>query len=266
MTRAPWRTALVTGASSGIGEALARELASLGVRVTLASRREARLRSVAEQIEAQGGRADVVVMDVTRPDEAAQTVRRVDADVDGLELVVANAGLGHPQSARELGWPQARDVVATNFTGAIATLTAVLPRLVERGRGHLVGISSVAAFAPTPNGATYRATKAGLTAFLDNLRAELGATGVGVTVVHPGFVRTPLAEAFPMEPPLVLTAEAAARTIVRRLPANPREINFPWSVASMMRLMGALPRALVHQLVRRVDLTSNRALRDDNAS
>lgn len=266
MTAARWRTALITGASSGIGEALATELASRGVHVTLAARREERLRALAERIEARGGAADVVVMDVTLPDEAAELVQSADTRVGGLDLIVANAGLGHPQAAGGMGWPEARDVVATNFTGAIATLTAVLPRLVQRGRGHLVGVSSVAAFAPTPNGTTYRATKAGLSAFLDNLRAEIGGTGVGVTAVHPGFVRTPLADAFPIDPPLVVSADAAARHIVARLRRNPREINFPWSVASMMRVLGALPRALVHRLVRRVDLTTPRALPDDGTS
>ena len=96
MTRAPWRTALVTGASSGIGQALARELASRGVHVTLAARREDRLCALAEAIEAGGGQAEVVVMDVTRADEAAEIVRGVDSAIGGLELIIANAGLGPP--------------------------------------------------------------------------------------------------------------------------------------------------------------------------
>jgi short-subunit dehydrogenase len=253
-----WRTALVTGASSGIGEALAWRLATAGVEVAVAARRRDRLDELVARIAAEGGRARAIEMDVTRPDETVERVRQVDDAFGGLDLVVANAGLGRPQSALTLGWEEGREVFATNFTGAMATLTAVLPRMVARGRGHLVGISSVAIYAPTPGGSAYRATKAGLTAFLENLRAELGASGVAVTAVHPGFVRTAIADAFAVEPPFVLGADEAARRIVRKLRKAPARIDFPWPVVWMMRLMGAVPAVLRDPVVRRIELTGGR--------
>ncbi|WP_394840824.1 SDR family NAD(P)-dependent oxidoreductase [Pendulispora brunnea] len=250
----PWRTALVTGASSGIGAALAHRLAEGGTEVVLAARRIELLEATARSIRARRGSARVLELDVTRPDDTVAAIRRVDADVGGLDLVVANAGIGWPQPARSLSWEKMSPLFATNFTGALATLTAVLPEMVRRGRGHLVGISSVAVYGPTPGGSGYRATKAGLTTFLDNLRIELGDSGVHATAVHPGFVRTPFADAFSMQPPMVWSADDAAHFIVRRLPKAPARIDFPFSVVQAMRVLSALPAFLRDRLVRRVRL------------
>lgn len=250
----PWRTALVTGASSGIGAALAVRLAQSSVEVVLAARRVSVLHGLVEEIRSEGGSARALELDVSNPDDTVAKIRRVDEEVGGLELVVANAGVGRPQPARTLSWEMAADVFAINFMGAMATLTAVLPEMVVRGRGHVVGMSSVAVYSPAPGGSAYRATKCGLTAFLENLRAELGGTGVGVTAIHPGFVRTPMADAFDVEPPVVVTAEVAAEIIVRRLAHAPARIDFPLSVVLAMRAMGALPAFARDAIVRRISL------------
>ncbi|MBX3274640.1 MAG: SDR family NAD(P)-dependent oxidoreductase [Sandaracinaceae bacterium] len=254
MSPTPWRTALITGASSGIGAALARELAGRGVEVVLAARREPSLAQLVDELREAGGAARALPLDVARADETVARIRAVDDELGGLDLVVANAGIGWPQPASQLTWEASRELFATNFTGAVATLTAVLPRMVERARGHLVGVSSVAVYSPTPQGSAYRGSKAGLTAFLENLRAELGASGVRVTAVHPGFVRTPMAEAFAIQPPFVLEADDAARRVVRRLARAPARIDFPWPVVFMMKLLGALPAALRDPMIRRVEL------------
>jgi NADP-dependent 3-hydroxy acid dehydrogenase YdfG len=250
-TGARWRTALVTGASSGIGAALARRLAQDGVQVVLAARRVDKLEALVREL---GGGARALELDVTQPDECVARIRQVDDEIGGLDLVVANAGLGAPQAARKLDWEKVRPVVLTNFVGAMATLTAVLPRMVERKRGHLVGVSSVAVYAPTPGGSAYRGTKTGLSAFLDNLRAELGGTGVDVSAVHPGFVRTPMADNFTAQPPVILEADVAADLIVRRLRRAPARIDFPSSVVLMMRFIGWLPTFVSDRLVRAVEL------------
>lgn len=248
-----WRTALVTGASCGIGEGLAKRLAADGVEVVLAARRTAMLDTLAGEIRGRGGKARVLALDVTRPDETVAAIRRVDDEIGGLDLVVANAGVARPQSARTTTWENSADVFATNFTGAVATLTAVLPRMVERKRGHLVGVSSVAVYAPTPGGSSYRATKSGLTSFLENLRAELGGSGVTATAVHPGFVRTPGSEVFAVKPPVVLGSDEAGDIIVRRLRRAPARIDFPFSIVLMLKLMGALPAFVRDPIIRRMD-------------
>lgn len=259
MGESAWRTALVTGASSGIGAALSKRLAKEGVEVVLAARRAPELEALAAEIRAEGGRARSLELDVTRPDDAVARVRAVDEEIGGLDLVVANAGIGWPQPARTLTWESCAQVFATNFMGSMATLTAVLPRMVERGRGHLVGMSSMIVYAPAPGGSAYRATKCGLTGFLENVRAELGGSGVHATVVHPGFVQTPMADAFTVKPPIVLTAERSADIVVRKLAKRPARIDFPLSVVLAMRLMGALPAFVRDAIVRRVELGPNPA-------
>ncbi len=259
----PWRTALVTGASSGIGEALSERLARDGVEVVLAARRLEKLEALASKLEASGAKARPLRLDVTRTEETVEAIRRVDDEVGGLDLIVANAGLGRPQSARTLTWENTSEVFAINFMGAMATLTAVLPRMIERGRGHLVGMSSLVVYAPTPGAAAYRASKSGLTALLENLRAELGNTGVSATAIHPGYVETPMADNFrtrgpdgellpAKRPPVIVSAEDAASLIVGRLRKAPARIDFPFSLMMMIKSVGALPELVQGAIVRKM--------------
>lgn len=252
--KTPWRTALITGASSGLGEAIAKDLSSRGVEVVLAARRGERLEALASELRARGGRVHTEVLDVSRPEATVEAIRRIDASVGGLELVIANAGIGQPLPGLSLTWERVAPVLSTNLVGAIATLTAVLPQMIARGRGHLVGMSSLAVLAPVPGGSAYRASKCGLSAFLENLRAELGGTGVRVTAVHPGFVRTPLADAFTVRPPFMLEADEAAAIITRRLLRAPARLDFPLPVELGMRLLAALPGPVQGALVRRAEL------------
>ncbi|MEJ7733133.1 MAG: SDR family NAD(P)-dependent oxidoreductase [Polyangiaceae bacterium] len=190
MKALPWRTALITGASSGIGRGLAERLAAGGVHVVLAARREALLAEVAAGITARGGKARAEVLDVSDTEKTVAVVRAVDAELEGLDLVVANAGVGAPQAAEgqtvSFEWENLAGAFHTNFCGAAATLTAALPRMVARGRGHLVAIGSLASFGALPDAAAYCAPKAGLAMLLECLRLDLRGTGVKVTSVHGG--------------------------------------------------------------------------------
>lgn len=235
-----FRTALVTGASSGIGAALSRRLAERGTHVVLCARRRDELESLAEDIRATGREASVRVVDVGDPDAAVAAIREIDDELGGLDLVVANAGVGE-KSRKPPSWETAKAMCHVNFTGAIATLTAILPRMIERKRGHLVGVSSLAGLAPLPTSSVYCATKAGLTMFIDSIRLDLEGSGVGATAVHPGYVRTPLIEKnkFPM--PFIVEVEDAAEIILSRLPSNPAHIDFPFPTAAVVRLAAAIP-------------------------
>lgn len=259
----PWRSALITGASSGLGEALAERLAQGGVEVVLAARRVNKLQDLVKRIKTKGYKARVLPADVTRPDDTVHAIRRIDEIVGGLDMVVANAGLGFPQPVKTLTWENASELFATNFMGAMATLTAVLPRMIARDRGHLVGMSSAIVYSSMPGAAAYRATKSGLTAFLDNIRSELSATNVKATAIHPAFVETPLADnlrraSFRAEKRLhdVMTAREAAELIVRRLPGAPARIDFPRMTVMMIRLMGALSTNAADALEERTTVVS----------
>lgn len=241
-----YRTALVTGASSGIGQALARRLASLGTEVVLSARREPELQQLAHAIATAGGRARVLPLDVADTERTVAAIRSIDDELGGLDLIIANAGIGVMQRAAKLTWESIAAMCQVNFTGAVATLTAVLPRMIERGRGHLVGISSLAARAPLPSFATYCATKAGLSMFLEGLRADLHGTGVKVTAIHPGFVRTPMTahNRFPM--PFLMDCDEAVDVIMQKLPDAPATIDFPLPLAAAVKLYAALPRPIRH--------------------
>lgn len=232
------RTALITGASSGIGAALARKLAGRGTEVVLAARREDALREVQASLPRS---ARVEVLDVSRPDDAAAAIRRLDEQVGGLDLVVANAGVAGLRWAGELDWESCAPMIDVNVRGAIATLTAVLPRMVERRRGHLVGISSMAAYRGLPHNAIYSATKACLSTFLESLRVDLARTGVRVTDVRPGFVQTAMTAQADHAKPFQMDARAAAARIVRAIDRDAAVAAFPWQTAALVRSLTLLP-------------------------
>ncbi|HKQ68490.1 MAG TPA: SDR family NAD(P)-dependent oxidoreductase, partial [Polyangiaceae bacterium] len=155
-----YRTAFVTGASSGIGRELARRLARHGTWVGIAARRSDELERLEREIAQAGGRARIYPLDVADVEATQRTMSRADTEMNGVELVIANAGVSNHRWAGVLTYGDCADIIAVNVQGAVATLTALLPTMVERKRGHLVGISSLAQYRGLPSGAAYSASKA----------------------------------------------------------------------------------------------------------
>lgn len=246
-----WANALVTGASSGIGRALAIELGRLGVEVIVAARRIDALEEVAGRIRIAGGRARVLRLDVAEEDATVDAIRELDRDIGGLDLVVANAGVGAGDGSPSYAWETLRHAFHTNFCGAAATLTAALPAQVARGRGHVVGIGSLASYGALPESASYCAPKAGLSMLFDCLTLDLAGTGVAVTHVELGFVRTPMVAASRHPMPQIVDADTAARVIVRRLVKRPRRIVHPRALALATRGLAALPQRVREVIARR---------------
>jgi len=246
--------ALVTGASSGIGAALARKLAAEGYEVHLAARREAALEREVQAITAAGGRAHALRLDVADGDGTAARVLALDEAVGGLDLVVANAGVPGTVRPYKLTWPFVRDTLNVNLTGAAATLMPLVPRMMGRRSGHLVGVSSLAAEVPVPMGAVYGGSKSGLTHMLLGIRPVLRKAGVGVTVIHPGFVRTEMTAGarFPM--PFIIDAPKAAEIIWRGIRRQQAVVRFPWPMALALSLVRLLPRWLLDLVVVRFRL------------
>ncbi len=244
------RTALITGASSGIGAALAEALGRRGLHVVLAARRRPALESVAARVAAAGGTPRIEVLDVSEPKAVVEHIERLDEQVGGLDLVVANAGIGMTRPAQELRWEDCAPLIDVNVRGAVATLLAPLPAMLERGRGHLVGVSSLAGYRGLPRHATYSATKAFLSVFLEGLRVDLSGSGVAVTDVRPGFVRTPLTAKNRFRMPFLLEPEEAADHIVRGIERRAPVVAFPWQLASAVRASRALPASLWDRIAR----------------
>jgi NADP-dependent 3-hydroxy acid dehydrogenase YdfG len=243
------RSALITGASSGIGHGLAQWFASRDVQVYAAARRLPQLEQLAATNPA---RITPVQLDVADRDATVQRVRELDVECGGLDLVIANAGVGPLTDGRQLDWSDVANVIDVNVAGAAATVSAVLPRMVERGRGQVVGISSIAAARGLPKGAAYSASKAFLTTYLEGLRVDLGGTGVVVTTVSPGFVRTPSTEHATHPMPFILELDDAVERIGRGIERGAPAISFPWPLVASTGLMKLLPRRLYEAIARRM--------------
>jgi short-subunit dehydrogenase len=235
-----YRTALVTGASSGLGRGLAAWFAVRGVRVYAVARRLEHLQTLRDEVAARGGVVEPVPLDVSNARATHERLQALERDSGGLDLVIANAGVSEPTPARKLSWPAVERILQVNVLGAAATLSAVLPSMVQRNRGHLVGVSSLAAFRGMPSWAAYSASKAFLTTFLQGLRTDLVGTGLAVTTIHPGYVRTEMTADYGSLPMVMDPKEACERmaeAIVRREP----EFSFPLPAALMGRYLAMMP-------------------------
>lgn len=225
------RTAIVTGASSGIGQAVARELARRGAAVGLLARRLERLEAVASEIRAGGGRAVAVACDVALDGEVERAARRVHEELGPISTVVANAGFGVSGEVDEIGVEGFRRQYETNVFGVVRTLQATIDDL-RATRGVIAILGSVAAYFGVRGQAPYCSSKAAVRAIAQSLWAELRPHGVGVVLVSPGYVESEIrrhgedGELKPDPVPawLVMPAEAAARRIVRAMLRRRQEV------------------------------------------
>ena len=241
----------ITGASSGIGAALAREHAAEGVRLALAGRDAQRLETVADRCRARGAIVTTTLVDVTDGPSVERWIAEADADTP-LDLVYACAGLGGTASlAGPAGEPTttALALVATNLGGCVATAGAAMMRFVPRGRGRIVLVGSLAGRLGLPVAPVYSATKAGVATYADGLRRLLAPSGVGVTLVEPGYVVTPMSRGVPGADVLPWSAERAARHIRRAVEAGRAVVRFPWPLAAVIVLARLLPRPVLDAIL-----------------
>jgi short-subunit dehydrogenase len=249
------KTAFITGASSGIGRELAKRLAREGVEVAIAARREDQLHALEQEIAAEGGRARVYPLDVANPDATTETLQRADREMGGIDLVVANAGVSKHRWSGKLTYQDCADIIDVNVRGAVATLTALLPAMVERQRGHLVGISSLAQYRGLPSSAAYSASKAFLSHFLEALRVDLASTNVAVTDIRPGFVRSPMTDRSTMTMPFLIDLDQAIDAMIAGVRARAPVVAFPWQLASIVRAGTLVPVRVYDSAVRRIRRT-----------
>src|SRR3954451_24248814 len=187
---APASACLVTGASSGIGADIARELAQRGLGVTLVARREDRLKELATELEGTGVRVEVIAADVADAGARGQMVDKINRAGLDVEVLINNAGYGSGGAFAELDAESETAMVRVNCEAIVALTHEYLPRMIERGRGAILNVGSTAGEQPLPRQATYSATKAFVNTFSDALHAELHGTGVTVTSLRPGPVKT----------------------------------------------------------------------------
>ncbi|EDP61831.1 50S ribosomal protein L9 [alpha proteobacterium BAL199] len=246
-------TILITGASSGIGAALALEYAAPGVTLHLGARNTERLEAVAVAARAAGATVAITTVDVTDAESIRRWVIAAD-DSMPLDLIIANAGVSAGTSGLQGAEPdaQVRAVFATNLDGVLNTILPILPRMAARGRGQLALVSSLAGYRGMPSAPSYCASKAAVKVFGEALRGTVHSSGVKVSVVCPGYVRTPLTDVndFPM--PFLMETDKAARLIRRGLERDKARIAFPWPLAATVWLLQALPPAWIDPILRRL--------------
>jgi short-subunit dehydrogenase len=243
---------LLTGAAHGIGRATAGALVARGFRLGLIDRDERALAELAGAMEREGVGASIAAepADVSDGPALAATVERIERRVGPTDVLVACAGVGRLASTLDLDLEGFRQMLDVNVLGVARTIEAVLPGMVARGAGHLVGISSVAGFRGLPWMPGYSASKAALTTYLEGLRPMLKRRGVTITTVYPGFVRTAMTADTPFRRPVpMLEPEQAAKYLVRAVVRRPRDLVFPPSTALGMGLLRRLPTALFDWLM-----------------
>jgi short-subunit dehydrogenase len=250
--RAPFRSVVVTGASSGLGAALARAYSAPGTALGLVGRDKNRLAATARECEAGGAVVDAATIDVADTDAVAAWLLAFDA-THPVELLIANAGTSAssaPGSAGE-GVETAARQIRVNLLGAVNTIEPLLPALAGRGRGRIAVIASVAAYRGLPYSPGYCASKAGLRAYAEALRPRLQPKGVGVTVVCPGFFTSRMTDRWEGPTPFLLDGAAAARRVKRAIDRGSSRASFPWPLVFGMRFCDLAPAWLGDAILRR---------------
>jgi short-subunit dehydrogenase len=243
---------VITGASTGLGRALSPLLASDGHKVALLARRVDLLTELADEINADPnnhGEARAYACDVSKPDEVREVFARVKEELGAVDRLVANAGVGDSSPARNFKGEAVARVMEVNYLGAVYCIEQVLPEMLERKEGQIVGVSSLAAYIGLPGNGAYCASKAALSSLLTALRVELRAKGVAVTTICPGFVRTPMTDRnqFPM--PFLMEVDKAAAHMHRAIQRRVAEYSFPWALSAPVRIARWLPPAIYDRLL-----------------
>ncbi len=260
MGRFAGRVVLVTGASSGIGAAIAREFARQGADLVLAARRPGRLEDLAADLRAMGRQALAVTCDVTQDGAVEQAVTRGLEAFGRLDVAVANAGFGVVGPLERLTLADYRRQFETNVFGVLRTAYAALPAL-RKSRGTLVIVGSVSGHIPMPSTSAYAMSKAAVHALAGSLRGEVGADGVGVVLVSPGFVESEIRRVDnqgvhhpdardPVPRWIVVPADRAARAIVRGVARRQREVVVTGHGKVAVWLMRLLPGVVAGALER----------------
>jgi len=247
----------ITGASSGLGRGLAVRLSNDGYKIGLSARREAALAEAAAEIEAAGGTAAVFPCvfpcDVGNREAVSAAVRACEEEYGPVDLLLANAGVSINTRVDAFDAGEVERVLRTNLLGAVYATEAVLPGMLARGRGHIVAVSSVAGFGGLPMSAAYSASKAGMTTFFESLRIDLRGSGVDVTVINPGFVKTPLTAHNRHPMPFLMELEPAVERMARAIRGRKKSLSFPWQLAGVVWVARLLPRWAYDWLASRVD-------------
>lgn len=239
------QVAIVTGASSGIGWALAKELARHRCAVGVIARRQERLEALVQEIEAAGGRAAWATADVGDQAQTRAAVQSIRERLGPIDLMIANSGIGTSTTIDPMNVADVEAMMRINLLGVVYSIDAVLPEMLQRGKGHLAAVSSLAAYQGLPGESGYCASKAAVNSFMEGMRMQLRPHHIAVTTICPGFITTPMTAQNEFQMPFLMSAEQAAVLIVGALSRKKKVYDFPWQTSLLMKLLAWLPDWLI---------------------
>lgn len=242
----PWQNVWITGASSGICRQVAEDLARQGCNVYISARRQ----DVLEDIAAPSERLFPVPVDVGDPEQISKAVSQILSQCGSLDLVLLGAAVWHPMTLDEWDREKITRSMAINHSGVINCISPVLPGMIERQKGHIGILSSVAGYRGLPRSLAYGPTKAALINLSETLYPELRKHNIDLSIINPGFVDTPMTRVneFPM--PWIMSVDKASQIIIRGLQKQKFEIAFPWQMVWLLKFSKLLPYPLFFWFIR----------------
>ena len=235
------KVVMITGASSGIGRGLALELCARGAKVGLVARRSDVLDDVIKEVESSGGEAVAATADVRNVESIRKAADSVRQKLGPIDVLIANAGIGPTRDAARFDPEEVAEVMNINVVGASNSVAAVLPEMLAAGRGHLVVMSSLAAYRGLPKSAAYCASKAAVSSFFESLRLDLEPKGIDVTIIHPGFIKTPLTAGRYAQLPYLQELDEAVKKMIGAIEKRRKTYSFPWQLATIVRAGMIMP-------------------------
>lgn len=244
------KSIVITGASSGIGEALAHEFAGRGYNLALCARRTEKLESLKEDLCSSHPSIKVITraLDVNELDTVPTVLNEIKTQFETIDVVIANAGITGVRRTGSGDLTKDKKIFQTNLFGAIATVDAAVAIFRDQGFGHIVGMSSFSAFRGIPGSAAYSASKAALTNYLQAVGTELYRKKINVTAIHPGFIKTEIDENIDKFP-FVISADKAAKTMANAIEKGKSDVVVPsWPWAALRSVMPKLPESVIAKI------------------
>ncbi len=239
----------ITGASQGIGKALALAYAKAGNTVAISARNQDKLQEVVDEAASLTGRILALPCDVTDKEQVTESLNQLIQQERLPDRVILNAGTHQPMAASEFKAETVNKLLTINTMGAAIPLEALLPHYLEQKRGQIAIVASVAGYRGLPTASAYGASKAALINLAESLRSELYSSGVDIRLVNPGFVKTPLTDKNEFDMPFLISVEEAARSITKGLAGKNFEVVFPTRMAIAMSLLKWLPDRIFFPMI-----------------
>ncbi len=246
------KTILITGASSGIGKTIAKELSKKDCNLILISRRKNFLDDLKKELGGSGNSILVIQCDVARKEEVVKVFERIESEKLKVDVAILNAGVGHEMKVENYNSGFAEEILNANFLGMIYFIEQLVPGFIKRKEGIIAGVSSLADNRGYSGSGFYCASKAAVSTYLEGLRVELKPHGVKVITVKPGYVKTPMTDKNKFAMPFLMPADKAAKIIVEGIREEKRIIQFPLPMVLLTRLIGLLPGSVYEFLATRV--------------